>query len=206
MLDKLGFTRHDGEGYRLFPNGARLEFRVSVAIGSQSVDVARLLRQQFKSVGINFVVQPVERSLHYDRARTNDYEAAMDTVAGGIDPTLDMRSILTIHPLESRQSLQWVRWYESKGTAGEEPMPNMKKRLALYDKWQAVKTDREADALFREILQLAADEFDVIGTVRPAGATALRNTRLTNVPASFPSGWSFGSPGPTLPQQYFFAR
>ncbi|WP_345534703.1 ABC transporter substrate-binding protein [Viridibacterium curvum] len=207
LLDQLGLTARDPDGYRTYAGGKRLAINLSVNLAStQSLDIADLMRKQFKAAGVDLVIQAVERSLHYERARNNDYEAAIDGVAGGLDPTLDMRSILTIHAQESRQSLLWVRWYETNGKSGEEPLPNMKKRLELYDRWQLAKTDKEADALFREILALAAEEFDVIGTIRPGGATALRNTKLINVPDSFPSGWSFGSPGPTLPQQYFYKR
>ncbi|MFT3736597.1 MAG: ABC transporter substrate-binding protein [Rhodocyclaceae bacterium] len=167
LLDGLGLSARDSEGYRQRPGGGRVSFGLAVPLSAPMfTDIASLMRRQLRAIGIDMVPEPAERSLYGERIRTNEYDAALDSVTGGMDPTLDMRSIVSIHAQESKQSLPWVRWYESNGKSGEEPLPNMKKRLELYDRWQLAKTDREADALFREILQLAADEFDVIGTIR----------------------------------------
>lgn len=205
LLDKIGLAKRDADGYRQYPTGGRVSMNVSLNLASvQTGEIADLVRKHFQRAGIELVIQAVERSLHYERGKNNDYETAFDGVAGGLDPTLDSRSYVAIHPLESRQSLLWVKWYESNGALGEEPMPNMKKRLEIYDQWQLAKTDKEADVLFRQILTLAADEFDVIGTIRPPGTTGIKNARLINVPEKFPFGWSYASPGPTLPQQYFY--
>ena len=34
----------------------------------------------------------------------------------------------------------------------------------------------------------------------------VRSAALMNVPASMPYSWSYPTPAPTLPQQYYFAR
>ena len=82
----------------------------------------------------------------------------------------------------------------------------MKKRLALYKQWRAAKSSAEADALFREILAIAAEEFEVIGVVRPPRDNAIRRANLSNVFESMPAGWTWPTPGPSLPQQWFYAK
>ncbi len=80
----------------------------------------------------------------------------------------------------------------------------MKKRLALYEKWMVAKQQPEADELLRQILDLAADEFDVIGTVGPTKLTGVRNSRLANLVDNMPSSWAYPTPAPVLPQQWFY--
>ncbi len=103
-------------------------------------------------------------------------------------------------------SLPWAKWYMSGGKEGEEPSPSMKKRLALYDKWQVAANDEQAAVAFKEILALAAEEFEVIGVMLPPDSPAIRRNTLINVYEKMPAGWSYPNPGPALPQQWFFAK
>jgi peptide/nickel transport system substrate-binding protein len=60
--------------------------------------------------------------------------------------------------------------------------------------------------LFRQILQLSADAFEVIGTVSPPPLLGLHSVKLMNVFDTMPSGWAYATPGGSLPQQYFYAH
>lgn len=205
ILDKLGLTKRDAEGYRQYPDGGRVSLNAIVMIDRhQYIAMLELTRRQWKKIGIELSINAAERSLVTNRAVSNDYDMSTDTLPGGLDPTLDPRAYVVNYPLESRQSLEWTKWYLSKGTQGIEPSASMKKRLALYDQWRAAKTQAEADKLFREILQIAADEFEVIGTVRPAPITSIRSVKLMNVNEKAPFSWPLGSPALSLPQQWYF--
>ena len=114
--------------------------------------------------------------------------------------------ILSTHTLDSRQSIPWVKWYSSGGKQGEEPSPSMKARLAEWDQWKQAGSPEKADALFRDILDKAADAFEVIGTVRTPTVYGIRSNKLANVPASMPNGWDYPNPAPTLPAQYYFTK
>ena len=207
LLDKIGLTARDANGYRLYPSGGRVSMGVIVSLATgYQIEMLELLRKQYAKVGLELVLQPSERTLYYDRANSNEYDLSVDSLAGGFDPTQNPRGFLAVHPQESRQSLLWVRWYESGGKHGEEPPASMKKRLALYDEWKNAKTDKEADTLFRQILAIAADELEVLGTVKPPYQTGIRNAKLMNVHDKMVWGWTFPSPGPTLLQQYYFAQ
>jgi len=207
MLDKLGLTKRDSNGYRLNPDGSRISMGAIVSISMPyQIQVLELLRNQWAKAGIELVIQSSERSLFYDRANNNDYDISVDGLAGGYDPTQNPRAFLAIHPQESRQSLLWVRWYESHGKQGEEPPASMKKRLDLYDKWKDAKTDAEADALFRQILAISADELEVLGTVTPTQAIGIRSNRLGNFYDKMPWGWTYPTPGPGLTQQWYLTN
>lgn len=207
ILDKMGLTKRDSDGFRQYPDGGRISIAAIVMIQqSDKIQVLELIRKQWQKIGVELVIQNSERSLFYDRASANNYDISVDVFPGGMDATLNPRAYLAVHPLESRMSLEWTKWYLTKGKQGIEPSESMKQRLALYDKWQTAKTQAEADADFKQILQLAADAFEVIGTVRPAVETGVHSKKLMNVFEKMPSGWTYPTPAPTLPQQWFFTK
>ncbi len=206
ILDKMGLKK-GSDGWRQYPDGGRVSMGVIVMISNAShLDSMELVRKQWQKIGVELVINSSERSLFYDRASSNSYDISCDVFSGGLDPTFNPRPWLSFHPQESRMSLEWTKYYLSNGKQGEKPSPSMEKRLALYDKWQVAKTPAEADGLFKQILQEAADEFEVIGVVGPAPNTGVRNAHLFNVPANMPDGWTWPTPGPSLPQQWTFIR
>ncbi|MGC3963980.1 MAG: ABC transporter substrate-binding protein [Rhodocyclaceae bacterium] len=207
LLDKLGLTKRDGNGYRLYPDGKRVSLNVIIAVQlAQQVQALEIVRKQWAKAGVELVILASDRSLFYNRANANDYDISADQLAGGLDITLNPRGIVAVHPQESRQSLLWVKWYLSGGKQGEEPTASMKKRLDLYTQWQTASSQAEADRLFKAILQEAANEFEVMGLVRPPKDPAIRKNNLTNVFENMPAGWSYPTPGPSLPQQWFYAK
>jgi peptide/nickel transport system substrate-binding protein len=208
LLDKLGLNRRDADGYRLYPQGnERVSINCIVQVASTGyVDSLELVRKQWSKLGINLVIQGMERSLFYDRSNSNDYDMAIFVVGGGLDPQFDKTGVLAWSPMESRQSLLWVKWADSGGKQGEEPSVSMKKRLALNDRWKSAPNAKEADDLLRQILQLAADEFEVIGTVSTPRAPGIVSKRLMNVYDKMPWAWPYATPADSLPQQYWFKR
>lgn len=64
LLDGLGLTEHDSEGYRLRPDGERLEIPLYTLGGQfiQFTKIAEMIAQQWKDIGIYAEVIEVERS------------------------------------------------------------------------------------------------------------------------------------------------
>ena len=206
MLDKLGFAKRDSNNMRLFPDGSKLFMTMDVMVTEPaSVDVAELVRKQLAEVGVDVGINTMERSLFYDRAQNNDQDIDVMPIPGGLNPVADPRAWLSTHTLDSRQSIPWVRWYASGGRSGEAPSASMQERLKLWDQWKQAATQAQADDLFRQILQKAADAFEVIGVVQGLTTFGVHNKKLMNLPASMPNSWDYPTPAPTLPQQYFFA-
>ena len=207
LLDKAGLSKRDADGFRIYPEGGRVSIGAIVSIAqTNQVESLELLRKQWAKAGIELVIQSSERSLFYDRANTNEYDISVDIVPGGMDITMNPRAIVAMHPQESRMSLPWARWYLSDGKQGEEPPASMKKRMELFDQWKAAASPTQADALFRQILEIAAEEFEVIGVIRSPNDTAIRAQRLQNVYEQMLISWTYPNPAPALPQQWFFAK
>ena len=204
LLDGIGLKRQ-GDGFRTFPDGEKVFLNVDVMLPhAQIIDGLELVKGYWADVGIDMNINALERSIFYNRAQNNEHTFGMYPVPGGLDPELEPRGFVAIHSLDSRQSLEWAKWYTSGGTLGEEPTPSMKKRMELLNEWKTIPDQEKADAMFKEILQIAADEFEIFGITSLLSGFGVQNVRLKNVLNGMPQGWSYATPGPALPQQFFF--
>ncbi|WP_226781583.1 ABC transporter substrate-binding protein [Oceaniglobus trochenteri] len=208
LLDGLGLTERDAEGYRLLPDGKRLSFQVDVipTLQVEWVDAMELVNEQWKALGIETTTNTVERTLYYERGDSNDFEMQVWNAPGGLDPTLSPRNVMAVHPQGSRFALQWAKWYLSGGKDGMEPSDSMKRRYDLFAEFKSEADLQKQLEIFEKIHQEAADAFEVFGVALPANKVGIKSRKLKNVPMSFPAAWMYPDPGPTLPQQYYFEK
>ncbi|WP_235912935.1 ABC transporter substrate-binding protein [Oceanomicrobium pacificus] len=208
LLDAAGLTERNGDGIRLMPDGRPFIFNVNFPGVEQPDwgDALEIIREQWAEIGVGLTTSSVERSIYYSRGEANEHDFMVWGAPGGLDPTLSPRDVVSIHPQASWFSIPWTRWYLSGGKDGEEPPESMKKRLALYDAFKAEADQAKALDIFREIHQIAADEFEFFGISTAPNQWGVVNAKLRNVPESLPGAWMYPDPGPTLPQQYFFAE
>ncbi|WP_425098333.1 ABC transporter substrate-binding protein [Tropicibacter sp. S64] len=208
LLDGAGLAERDSEGYRLLPDGRRFTFNVNFTGIEQPDwgDTLEIMREQWKEIGVELTSSSVERSIYYSRGEANEHDFMVWGAPGGLDPTLDPRDVLATHPQASWYAIPWTRWYLTGGAEGEEPTESMKQRLALYDQYKAEADQKKALDIFRQIHQLAADEFEVIGISLAPNLVGVVNKNLRNVPEAIPSSWMYPDPGPTLPQTYYYAN
>ncbi len=208
LLDAAGYADRDGEGYRLLPDGRRLTFNVQYTGIEQPDwgDALEIIDEQWEEIGVDLNIGSVERSIYYSRGEANEHDFMVWGAPGGLDPTLSPRDVLAVHPQASWFAIPWTRWYLSGGSDGEEPSATMVERLALYDAFKQEADQDKALDIFRQIHQIAADEFEIIGISLAPNLVGVVNTELRNVPRQIPASWMYPDPGPTLPQTYFYAN
>ena len=206
LLDKLGYTRRDGQNIRLRPDGQKLFFAIDVipTLYPDQVDALELVKRHWSAIGIDVKINTIERALYYTRGDNNDHDFAVWQGPGGLEPLIDARDWVAIHPQGSRFGLPWATWYVSNGRDGQEPPENHKRRMKLYDEARSISDVKRQGVLMKEILDLATDAFDAMGICLAPNLFGIANNRLRNVPAKMPGAWSWPNPGPSLPQQYFF--
>jgi ABC-type transport system substrate-binding protein len=208
-LDKAGLAERDSEGYRLGPDGKRVSFIVEIATGfSQAhVDVMQLVATQWKEVGIEAAIKPVDRAL-FDMLRlANEYDAVVWDGAGGLD-VLQNGNYYFPRSNRSDFAQAWATWYinrEGDGaqTAPEEPPAAVQKQMELHDQLLRTSDPAEQDTLMREILAIAGDEFYTIGISLPSNTYGIVKNNFRNVPTVMPNGFLYPHPAPTNPSQYF---
>lgn len=185
MLDKLGLTRKDGEGYRLRADGGgRLRLSLTTYLGFLPfTQVAEMIVQQWKQIGIRGEVQEMERGLATARLRANEHQIYFET-QWGADNMFGHSPFF--FPIDGGTPVgpQYGVWYASAGTQGKQPPPRMRELMEKYRKAFGVP-DAERTRLAKEVWKIALDEMWVIPVVSnsPAsqGVRVIKNN-IGNVP------------------------
>ena len=205
-LDKAGYSKKDGQGFRLGPDGKKISFSIlAIPALGDFVDTTQLVVQYWQKVGIDAQLQTVDRTLFYDRKNKAEHDAAVFQGSGGMaDGLLDPRWYFPFYD-ELLYAVPWANWYTKSGTLTEEPPAATKKQMELYEKLKSEANPDQQKALMKEILDIAADQFYVIGISTPPTLYAVVKNTMRNVP-SHPWAWIYPSPGPSNTEQYYFTK
>ena len=139
------------------------------------------------------------------RAEANLQDASIDVDFGGLNILMDPRAVFPHHGTE--HFLPWVQWYESRGRGGEEPPEPIRRQMRLYNEIRTTTDEKRQDELMRQVIEIAAEEFTLIGIILPATGYGIVRNDFHNVPKSMISstGAWYPTPGPSDPHQYFIS-
>jgi ABC-type transport system substrate-binding protein len=205
-LDAAGFSQRDSGGYRRGPDGKRIAFQITFVTSwtPQWADVADMLKASWKEVGIDLSPQAQDRSLWLERSEANDFDAQMWEGELGYDADVLLRPMWYL-PLDGTISPgpKWREWYNSRGEAGEKPPEQVAKTLELYDKLKVTPDEEGQHALMKQILDIDAEMFFVIGISLPVSGYGVVKNDFHNVPKSMRDSVTCLTPGLSRPEQYF---
>ncbi len=195
LLDEMGLRGRDAEGFRLRPDGRRLDIVVETAGESlEEVDVLELVADTWKQIGVELLIRPSQREVL--RRRVASGEAVMSVSNSDLFglPTADM-SPAELAPVNSVQLQwgQWGLWYETKGKSGEEPPPAARRLAALYDEWMRSTDHAQRARVWGEMLDINADEVFTIGIVGGLPQPVIVKKGLRGVPEQGIYAWDPGA-------------
>jgi peptide/nickel transport system substrate-binding protein len=78
--------------------------------------------------------------------------------------------------------------------------------MRLYDEILTTADQKKQYDTMTAILDIAADQFYVIGISTPPLRYGILKTGFHNVPTFIPHSWTYPHPAPTNPCQYFMDR
>lgn len=197
LLDELGLVGRDRKGFRLRPDGKRLDIIVDAAgESSEQADVLELIRETWGGLGIELIVRASQREVF--RRRVFSGEAVMSVWSGDFGfgfPTAEM-SPSWLAPVE-QEHLQWSRWglhFESGGRQGEPPaLPAARRLVELYRRWLVSTDTAERQRVWVEMLDINADEVFTIGIVGGALQPVVVRQGLRGVPERGIYAWDPGA-------------
>jgi peptide/nickel transport system substrate-binding protein len=208
FLDKAAPNK-DADGYRLDSSGRRITIVFEQDQNRlEMVDMMQLMMPMLKAVGIDGQLKLIDRSLWEVRIRQNmDYDATTNRFGGGIGlaALLDPRYFVP-YSGNAFYAMGWQIWYNDKTAANAvEPPAQVKEALALYDEMKSTIDDARRVEAFKQILEIAADQFYSIGIKVPNDAYGIVRNDFHNVPERMPNSFGYPTPAPTNPEQYFKA-
>ncbi len=206
LLDEIGLAERDAEGFRRLPNGDRLVLRIDAVSGAflDYPGIAERIAQMWEQqVGIQLLVNPVERSLWVERTEANQ-------------PMMSMFETGEFAPATASSLIPDIRWAPLANAWGSVPNPDpadyegpgwIKDQVAKH--WAAVQ-EPDADerlALFIEGTEILCDNQPRLGILVdvPVYTTVIKNN-VRNV--AKPMEWAVVSqtPGNGYPEQFFLLQ
>jgi peptide/nickel transport system substrate-binding protein len=210
LLDKVGLSKKDSEGYRLRTDGkGRLRLEL-VTVGGQFIpftQVGEMIKQQWRKIGIDLDVKELERSLAFTRDNNNENQMMTWANDGSEMIYLFPRHVLPVDAAEAHMGTAYAKWYASRGTAGKKPDdPEMLRAMDLFrEAFGASEEKRVANA--KEIWRIAVEQMWSIGTVgqSPAvmGVRIVKNN-MGNVPDRTVNAQHARTPHSSMPITYYF--
>jgi ABC-type transport system substrate-binding protein len=173
----------------------------------QFTQIAEMIREQWKKIGIDLVVQEVERSLAIKRGAANEQQLS----AWNNDGSEHLFTFpVHVFPYSvdnlSSQGPLYARWFNSAGTQGKEPPPRLRE---LMEKWRKAFSvpEEERIKLGKEVWQIAAEEVYIIGVIGMGAASMgvrVAKTNMGNVPSRQYNSPDAKTPSISRPVTFFW--
>jgi peptide/nickel transport system substrate-binding protein len=208
LLDKIGLTQKDAEGYRLRRDGKRLllSFMAVDRIVDQA-QIGEMLKRSWKQVGIDLQIENTSTNLAQQRIQANQAQMTINNV-GTEDPFLSPGFQTPIGGgFSAIMGVPFGQWINSGGRQGKEPFAELKQAVDLFNKGKTdAATADERIAVGKDLTKLVIDNVFNIGLVSADLSLGIRiaKTTLGNIPARFPNSGVLLSPVTALAQTYYF--
>jgi len=198
MLDSMGLTKRDKDGYRLRPDGKPLELTIEVY---DNTDVYDLVASFWSKVGIKTVVKSEERSLWTVRVTGGEHQVAGYAVEGllwQIDPGryVPLSEFTYWAPL-------YGLWYATQGKSGEKPPQEILRLIELYEKFASTPSEKARTLIGRDILRVHSRNLWMIGILGELPRPLVVNNNFRNVPADVFDDYRMQCEGKLNPEQFF---
>lgn len=213
LLDEIGLTQRDYEGYRTFKDGSRMSFFLDHCEFTSREPVPFLI-DHWGAVGVRVLDRERARSLFYTAKTAREHELSVFIGAAEFMPLLDPRYFVPCNP-ESNFALGYAKWYQrgglygdelSKGVGCIEPPLNhpARKAMEFYEEACAYSDVATQSAVFQKVLDIAAENVWTINISSPPPALVVVKNGFRNVPRVAVTTWMFLTPANAGVETYFF--
>jgi peptide/nickel transport system substrate-binding protein len=180
LLDEIGMTERDADGFRLAPDGQPFEIPFTLSQdASDIVPVCELIVENYKEVGINASFQVVEGALRGQIDAANEMHAR---VLWNHWPELWWGALWDANPGRGWGRL-WQDWFNTNGETGEEP-PEDVKEFMEHRNQSIVVAGEEREVEIAAWKKMMYDNLYCIVTVERVPYPLIVNKDLRNVPTA----------------------
>jgi peptide/nickel transport system substrate-binding protein len=196
LLDGIGLTKRNGEGFRMLPSG-KGPVRLDMQATNSKADFpiwGDMIRRHWKKIGVDASSAMVDSDLLYERVQANKVMASLNNVYGVEEPFLNPNCMLPLTTLGTGGgsfAIEYSRWFLSNGKDGTEPpddtMGILKDTVALYQQGLKLPRDQRID-IGKQVVQTHADQVWTIGVVGMGlliYGIYLNDNNLENIPARY---------------------
>jgi peptide/nickel transport system substrate-binding protein len=205
LLDEIGLLV-GSDGYRTFADGTPLQLVIETSYTSgSSLDGIELVAGYWRDIGLDTKVETMSRDVYWPRAGANEVMIATWSTDRGLVPMIDP---IYQFPFDERS---WMGpafgiWYKSQGADGEEPNPELKELMDLYDQYRGTVDPDEQLAIAKELVRKTTMNLNVIETAGMAPGPVVVKNNFQNVQAEHTSDWLIMTPGTMDPSHFWIEQ
>lgn len=203
ILDTAGYDKRDANGWRLSPDGEPIAFIITTRADRQPyVDLLPFLAEDWQDVGFNVQWRTLEKSAKNVLRDSNQHHVLVDDGDGASMSTYVYPRAYVPLDADAAWMTGWVHWATGDGNDPQEPPEWMKEVISLHQQMQLEPDlERQAD-LYRQILEIHKQQFNILGLGLPVNRIGITTDRLRNVPDLAYASSAPLFPGPTQIEQF----
>lgn len=213
LLNELGLTQRDGEGYRTFPDGSKMTFFLDYT-GFTGAGPVQFVVDDWAVVGVRTVPRERARPLFYTEKDALDFDFNIWTGESDLMPMIEPRYFIPADG-EAFYASGWGRWYmrgglygsEQSKTRGSIPVPTdhpMHEAIVAYEAAIRATDLGEQQRLMARVTQIAAENTWTISIATPPPVVVVASADLRNLPENALYGVIFGTPANAGIETYYF--
>ena len=212
LLDEIGLTNRDREGYRTFKDGTRMTFDLNYTAYT-GAGPGQFLAADWTEIGVRVAPRDKAQNLFYVEAHALRHDMSAWRGGGEYFPLLSPNNIISVSGA-SFFAGGYSRWYQYGGLYGKLPRPDLgveppvghpaRKAIEIYDRLNAEGDPTKRMEMFRNIMEIAADNVWHIGFCSPQPSLVVVKNGFRNVPKNGVYAWTFLSPSSSGMETYFF--
>ena len=191
LLDGIGLTKRDREGFRTFVDGSRMVFYLSLSSDDTGIGPSQFIVDDWAQVGVRVLIRNESRALWATKAQALEHDFNAWSGNGNF-PALAPEAYVPIETCGFARG--FARWYARGGLYGpippalaggciEPPLDHpLRQAQELYDRYRAAPDTEQQQAIFREILKIAAENVWTFNIASPQPALIVVKDDFRNVP------------------------
>ncbi len=212
ILDELGLTQRDFEGYRTFPDGSRMVWYLDFT-NFTGMGPGQFVIDDWGAVGVRCILRERYRPLFYSEKDGMNFDFNVWTGESDIMPLVYPRYFLPLNS-ESFYSVGWGKWYmrggffdspQSHGN-GSIPIPRdhpMYEAVATYERALRATDPQEQKRLMDRVMDIAAENTWSISIASPPPQVVVVKKGFKNVPRNALFGVIFWTPSNAGVETYY---
>ena len=211
LLDEIGLTRRDGEGYRTFKDGTRMAWHYTLP-EMEDEGPTELIIEDWGRVGILAIRRRPTISLYTVEIRSRQLEFTVYSAQCEFNPIVRPENFMA---LSHQQAYGYYNWYlrgghygnpEATQFGGIAPPKDHPLRLSmkLIDEAYGKTTRGDQRKIFNEVFDIAAENLWTINVATPAPHLVVVKNGLKNVPRNAFYGALYSPPAHAGMETYYF--
>ena len=191
LLDEIGLTKRDSEGYRTFRDGARMTWFLEMSVFTDP-GPAQFVVDDWAATGIRAVARERSARLYIVQTSARKVDFQIITGQSGLNPVLEPRNIAPGYGT-ALFARSYAVWYQRGGLegnpeavlhGGEAPPHNhpLRRALQVFEKANAATSYEEMRDIFSEAMEIAAENVWTINIATPPPQLAIVSNDIRGVP------------------------